>query len=172
MKSGSWMMLVWRHFCFFHCRKSGRRAFCGGVSQVPRITIRQMKMNRFGPFRTEWATGGRSNESQRMSHQTSLFFCSHPKLKRSYRIKINQNPNQLSEDYNRHLEIVVILLVRPRILIFYVHIVHIRTMFFFSEGHGRTLGTGGAVFVGDPRVHEGLHGCFNRNMDKKQFFGQ
>lgn len=59
--------------CFFNCRKSGRRAFCGGVSQVPRITIRQMKMNRFGPFRTERATGGRSNESQRMSHQTSFF---------------------------------------------------------------------------------------------------
>lgn len=161
-------------FVFFHCRKSGRRAFCGGVSQVPRITIRQMKMNRFGPFRTEWATGGRSNESQRMSHQTSFFPVLTLNSKghiESKSIRTQMSCQKITTA--RHLEIVVILLVKPRICMFYVHIVHICTMFFLSsEGHGRTLGTGGAVFVGDPCVHEGLHGCFNRDMDKKQFLGQ
>ena len=116
--------------CFFHCRKSGRRAFCGGVSQVPRITIRQMKMNRFGTVQDRM--GHRWQEQWESENESSdvLFSCSHLKLQRSYRIKIDQNPNQLSEDYNRHLEIVVILLVRPRICMFYVHIVHICTMFF------------------------------------------
>ena len=98
------------------------------------------------------------------------FFLFSPQTPKVISNQYRSNPNQLSEDYNRHLEIVVILLVRPRICMCSVHIVHI--CFLPSEGHGRTLGTGGAVFVGDPCVHEGRHGCFNRDMDKKQFLGQ
>lgn len=165
-------MLVWRHL-FFSLQEERKKSFlwwCQPSTKNYNTTdedeqVRTVQDRMGHRWQERWES---ENESSDVP-----FSCSHPKLKRSYRIKIKQNPNQLSEDYNRHLEIVVILLIRPRICItFYVHIVHICTMFLSPEGHGRTLGTGGAVFVGDPRVHEGRHGCFNRDMDKKQFLGQ